>query len=299
MTEKYFHICTLDIKVITFHIPHLNVFRSMFRGHTVPPQSIHSHARFLLILHMLPESNEEEWIKELLLTFFQHLSSQIRSLGKCVVQVSIIRNMTRVSSLKVGINSGMDLRAINIYFIYRYSQCNHLKKRTRVQGGVLAKLKVCKTSRSDLPVIHPCSCCTNVQVVYKLRVSTHNCGFPREGKELLNETRETGTHVKVASCRSGTSTACLHLQRHVSCRSRPERKYPGVMFRFRLQTSASLENDPRSRCQREGGGGGVFSVWSHRWDRSIEFLNLFASPNNSSITAWDAAKEETPDWRPF
>lgn len=162
--------------------------------------------------------------------------------------------MTRVSSLKVGINSGMDLRAINIYFIYRYSQCNHLRKRTRVHSGVLAKLKVCKTSRSDLPVIHPCSCCTNVQVVYKLRVSTHNCGFPREGKELLNETRETRTRVKFASCRSGTSTACLHLQRHVSCRSRPERKYPGVMFRFRLQTSASLEDDPRSRCQRERGG---------------------------------------------
>lgn len=60
ITEKYFHICTLDIKVITFHIPHLNVFRSMFRAQTVPPQSVHSHARFLLILHMLPESNEEE-----------------------------------------------------------------------------------------------------------------------------------------------------------------------------------------------------------------------------------------------
>lgn len=67
--------------------------------------------------------------------------------------------------------------------------------------------------------------------------------------------REKPQHVlKVTSCRSGTSTACLHLQRHDPCRSRLEWKHPGVMFRFGLQTPASLEDDPRSRCQRERGG---------------------------------------------
>lgn len=32
---------------------------------------------------------------------------------------------------------------------------------------------------------------------------------------------------------------------------------------------------------------GSFSVWNHCWVRSIEFLNLFASPHNWRITTWD------------
>lgn len=57
---------------------------------------------------------------------------------------------------------------------------------------------------------------------------------------------------------------------------------PDTGERFRLQTSASLEDDPRSRYPKVSKWvkerRGFFSGWSHDRGQSIEFLNLFAIP---------------------
>lgn len=84
-----------------------------------------------------------------------------------------------------------------------------------------------------------------------------------------------------------------------------ERQRRVYIFSVRFVSKPTRVRIPRSNvlfqaanfCQ--SGRWTLFSVWSHRWVRSIEFLNLFASPCNWSITAWDALKEERPHWRPF
>lgn len=90
----------------------------------------------------------------------------------------------------------------------------------------------------------------------KLRVSTQLRCFSAQlwiatrGKDLLNETGETRTRVKVASCRSGPSAARLHLQRHVLFR---RVKIPRSSVPFQAANFASLEDDPGSRCRRDRG----------------------------------------------
>lgn len=211
--------------------------------------------------------------------------------------------MTRVSSLKVGINSGMDLKAINIYFIYRYSQCSHLRKRTHVHGRVLAKLQVCKTSKSDPPVIHACSCCTNVQVVSKLEfprslgvfrtiVDSHVKKRTLEWKERNQNTCDS----RQLSQRNLNGVFTSSASRFLSQSTRVKIPRSNVPFQAaNFCQSGRWSQIPLSERER----GGLFFVWSHRWVRSNEFLNLFASPHNWRITAWDAVKEETPHWRPL
>lgn len=78
-----------------------------------------------------------------------------------------------------------------------------------------------------------------------------NSGFPREEKtpELLNETTRAPTVAVERRRRVYIFSLAFCVAADKS------EKYPGVIFPARLQTSASLEGDPRFRCNRAGEGG--------------------------------------------
>lgn len=94
-----------------------------------------------------------------------------------------------------------------------------------------------------------------------------NFGFPREKKthELVNETGETQADA-IVNCRQRMPRTCTSSASRFVSPTRVKNS-PGVIFPVRLQTSGSLQDDPRSRCPRERESRG----------RSIEFLNLFAN----------------------
>lgn len=154
-------------------------------------------------------------------------------------------------------------------FIYRYSQCNHWKKTTHAHDGVWATLQVCKTSKSDLPVIHPCSCWAISQDVWKLRV------FSQPGGEFWIPTWEKDAwtcewnrrNPSRCYCRqlSSTNANDVYIFRLTFCVADTSEKFPGVIFPVRLQTSTSLEEDPRSRRSRESVSERrwLFSGWSY------------------------------------